>query len=166
VAAPPSGSRPFDDARGTNAGTASRGGQGDRLAALRPEGWPGGLHGGRGGIEGEPIPLDTKDPNFNDYFERLRQQIKEKWVYPREAAERNIGGRLVMEFGIAKDGQLRFIELRRSSGVSVLDVYAVNAVKLASPFPPIPDRMSRTGIPVVAVFNYIIDIGSLNNILR
>jgi len=138
---------------------------GDRLAALRPHPPGGGLVGGRGGIEGEPIPLDTKDPRFGDYFERLRRAIQEKWLYPREAAQKNIGGQLVLEFGIARDGQLRFIELRRSSGVAVLDDYAINAVKLASPFPPIPDGMGRSGIPVVAVFNYIIE-GSLYNFLR
>ncbi len=144
----------------------SSGPGGDRLAALRPQSRGGGLRDGRGGIEGEPIPLDTKDPKFSDYMERVRKQIKENWVYPREAAEKNIGGSLMMEFGIAKDGQLRFIELRRSSGVPVLDDYAVNAVKLAQPFPPIPDRLSRTGIPIAAVFNYIIDIGALNNFVR
>jgi periplasmic protein TonB len=144
---------------------AEAGGTVDRLAALRPHPPGGGLTGGRSGIEGEPVPLDTKDPKFSDYFERLRRAIKEKWSYPREAADKNIGGQLVLEFGIAKDGQLRFIELRRSSGVVVLDDYAVNAVKLASPFPPIPDEMSRTGIPVVAVFNYIIE-GSLYNFRR
>jgi hypothetical protein len=52
----------------------------------------------------------------------------------------------------------------------VLDDYAMNAVRLASPFPPIPDQMSRGGIPVMAVFNYIIDVdrsrGALNNFLR
>ena len=137
----------------------------DRLAALRPHPPGGGLVGGRGGIEGEPIPLDTKDPRFGDYFERLRRAIQGKWLYPREASEKNIGGQLVLEFGIARDGQLRFIELRRSSGVAVLDDYAINAVKLASPFPPIPDGLGRSGIPVVAVFNYIIE-GSLYNFLR
>jgi protein TonB len=137
----------------------------DRLAALRPHPAGGGLVGGRGGIEGEPIPLDTKDPRFGDYFERLRRAIQEKWLYPREASEKNIGGQLVLEFGIARDGQLRFIELRRSSGVAVLDDYAINAVKLASPFPPIPSGIGRSGIPVVAVFNYIIE-GSLYNFLR
>ena len=78
----------------------------------------------------------------------------------------SLGGKAFPSYvAFAKDGQLRFIDLRRSSGVTVLDDYAVNAVKLASPFPPIPDAMSRTGIPVVAVFNYIIE-GSLYNVLR
>jgi periplasmic protein TonB len=138
---------------------------GDRLAALRSHARGGGLRDGHGGIEGEAIPLDTRDPKFSDYFDQLRRAIKDKWSYPREAAEKNIGGQLMLEFGIAKDGELRFIELRRSSGVAVLDDYAMNAVKLASPFPRVPDEMSRGGIPVLAVFNYIVQ-GSLYNVLR
>jgi protein TonB len=158
VPAPGASERPAPDAGG-----------GDRLAALRPPSERGGgPRDGRGGIEGEPVPLNTKDPRYNDYFEKLRRMIKDKWVYPREAAERNIGGQLMLEFGIAKDGHVRFVELRRSSGVAVLDDYAINAVKLAQPFPPIPDDLSRFGIPVLAVFNYVIerDVGMLTNILR
>ncbi len=161
----PAAPAPQPPASAPSAGAQGAGPSGDRLAALRPRSPGGGLRDGRAGVEGEPIPLDTKDPKMQDYFERLRRAIKEKWSYPREAAEKNLGGQLVLEFGIAKDGQLRFVELRRSSGVAVLDDYAMNAVKLASPFPRIPDEMSRSGIPVLAVFNYIIE-GSLYNILR
>jgi protein TonB len=162
--------KPEPPASAPSAGAPASAPTGDRLAALRPHAPGGGLRDGRGGIEGEPIPLDSKDPKYTDYLEKLRRAIKDKWAYPREAAEQNIGGQLVLEFGIAKDGHLRFIELRRSSGVPVLDDYAMNAVKLASPFPPVPDQMSRAGIPVMAVFNYIIDVdrsrGALYNFLR
>src|SRR5207244_3128297 len=141
-----------------------------RARAARPTGaerraW---AHAGRAGSPGRPprgAPLATRDPRFSDYFDQLRRAIKDKWSYPREAADKNIGGQLMLEFGIAKDGELRFIELRRSSGVAVLDDYAMNAVKLASPFPRVPDEMSRGGIPVLAIFNYIV-AGSPYNVLR
>jgi TonB family protein len=134
---------------------------------LRPRQPGGGLQGGRGGIEGEPIPLNTTDPNYNDYFEKLRRQIQDKWSYPLEAGDKNIGGSLLIEFGIRRDGKLQFIELRRSSGTPILDLYAMNAVKLASPFPPVPEPLVRgTGIPVGALFNYIVVTGSLNKLLR
>jgi outer membrane biosynthesis protein TonB len=81
----------------------------------------GGLLGGRGGVEGEPVPFDTTDPRYTDYFEKIRRRIKENWIYPREAGERGIGGHLLIEFGIRKDGWLQFVDLKRSSGVPVLD---------------------------------------------
>lgn len=127
----------------------------------------GGLRRGRGGIEGEPIPLDTHDPRYTDYFEKVRRQVRSHWIYPREAGERGIGGQLIIDFAIAKSGHLTVIELQRSSGVSVLDLYALNAIKLAQPFPPVPDSVARGALAIRGIFTYqIVDRGLLNQYLR
>jgi len=127
----------------------------------------GGLKGGRGGIEGEAVPLDTPDPKYQDYFNQIRERIKSKWIYPYEASSRGIGGELSIEFGIAKSGELQFIERRRSSGVELLDDYAMRAVQLASPFPPVPDAISKGGLPIHGIFRYqLLGSGLINNYLR
>ena len=138
-------------------------------------GGPGGAGGrgeGRAGIEGEPIPLDSKDPRYNDYLDRVRRLIKAKWVYP--CVKDDATGRceyksaqLVIEFGILKDGRVPFVAVRAQSGFDIYDEYAANAIKLASPFPPVPDAMtgSRKGIPILATFSYIVE-SSLTNLLR
>jgi protein TonB len=127
----------------------------------------GGLKGGRGGIEGEAIPLDTPEPKFQDYFNQVRERIKSKWIYPYEASSRGIEGELQIEFGIAKSGELQFIEKRHSSGVELLDDYAMRAVQLASPFPPVPDSISKGGLPINGIFRYhILGAGLINNYLR
>ena len=141
----------------------------DIRTALRGGG-AGGRGDGRGGIEGEPIPLDTADLRYSEYFERVRRMIKERWGYPcvKNADTRQCEYKtasLVVEFGIAKDGRVPFVTVRQSSGWPIYDDYAVNAIKLAAPFPPIPDAVSRTGLPVLARFNYIVDT-SLTNLLR
>ena len=148
-----------------------------RVASTPPESSPtsgmfrrgggGGLKGGRGGIEGEAIPLDTPDPKYQDYFNQIRERIKSKWIYPYEATSRGIGGELSIEFGIAKSGELQFIERRRSSGVELLDDYAMRAVQLASPFPPVPDAISKGGLPIHGIFRYqLLGSGLINNYLR
>jgi TonB family protein len=148
-----------------------------RVAATPPEssatsgmfrrGGGGGLKGGRGGIEGEAIPLDTPDPRYQDYFNQIRERIKSKWIYPYEASSRGVGGELSIEFGIAKSGELQFIERRRSSGVELLDDYAMRAVQLASPFPPVPDAISKGGLPIHGIFRYqLLGSGLINNYLR
>lgn len=114
----------------------------------------GGLHGGRGGAAGEPIPLDTPDPNYREYMEKVKQRIYAKWGYPYEAQARGLQGKLVIEFHIAKDGHLQFIELRQTSGEEILDSFALTAVKLAQIYPPLPDAMRRDVLPIVAVFIY------------
>src|SRR5262249_20173947 len=143
----------------------------DTLSALRRgSGGAGGSGEGRAGIEGELIPLDSKDPRYSDYLDRVRRAIKEKWGFP---CVKNLATheceykttQLIIEFGIAKDGKVPFVTVVRSSGYPIYDDYAVNAVKLAAPFPPIPDTFSKTGVPIHATFSYVVE-SSLANILR
>jgi TonB family protein len=128
----------------------------------------GGLQDGKGGVEGDPVPLDTPDPRYKEYFDLIREKIRKNWGYPREAADRGIEGNLLIEFHIAKDGRLEYIELRRTSGVRVLDDYAMNAVRLAQPFPPVPDPLAKNVLAISGLFRYQIITGSslLNQILR
>jgi len=143
----------------------------DTLTALRRGSGGAGGHGdGREGIEGEPIPLDSADPKYTDYLDQVRRRIKEKWGFPcvkndstRQCEYKTT--QLVIEFGIAKDGKVPFVTVLRSSGYPIYDDYAVNAVKLASPFPPIPDTFSKKGVPIHATFSYVVE-SSLANILR
>lgn len=134
---------------------------------LRRPGGGGGLQDGRGGVEGEPVPLDTPDPRYQDYFNEVRERIRRNWGYPREAAERDIEGQLLIEFHISKEGRLAFIELRNSSGTQILDEYALTAVRLAQPFPPVPDTIAKNAVAINGVFRYqIIKTGLLNQIIR
>jgi TonB family protein len=135
----------------------------------RGSGGAGGSGEGRAGIEGEPIPLDSADPRYSDYLDQIRRRIKDKWGYPcvknegtRECEYKT--AKLIIEFGIAKNGKVPFITVVRSSGYAIYDDYAVNAVKLAD-FPPIPDTFSKTGVPILATFSYVVQ-SSLTNILR
>jgi TonB family protein len=147
---------------------------GDAVASLPKEPGAGGtgqgglkgLRRGRGGIEGDPIPLDTPDPRYSDYFRIVKRQIQEKWSYPREAGDRGLGGQLVIDFVIAKDGHVEAIDLRRSSGVEILDRFAMNAVKLAQPFPPVPDSVSKDRLPIAGLFSYVVNVGFVNHFLR
>jgi periplasmic protein TonB len=156
---------------------------GPRVAALPPAPEPavpdlrsalrrgaGGQGEGRGGIEGEPIPLDSPDPKYNDYLEQVRRKIKANWGFPcvPDEGRRRCDYKttqLVVEFGIAKDGRVPFVVVRNSSGFPIYDDYAVNAIKFSSPFPPVPDSVSRTGFPINATFRYVVE-SSLTNLLR
>jgi outer membrane biosynthesis protein TonB len=150
----------------------SRGGGGGGIGS----GGAGGRGFGRGGIAGEPIPLDSKDADFTDYLERIKRQIKQNWVFPC-IKDRETGyceyksTELIVEFGILKPGQLQYIEVRRASPWQIYDDFAVNAVKLASPFPPVPAALmarmdaGSTGTKIVARFVYHFESG-FTNVLR
>ena len=162
----------------------SRGGSpGSQVAAIPPDpvfdlrslgrgGGAGGRGQGRGGIEGEAVPLDSPDPKYSDYLDRVRRAIKDKWGFPcADGAPDRYGcvrreGELIIEFGIAKDGHVPFIALKQSTGSVNMDSFALNAIKLAQPFPPVPDVISKTGFPILARFRYILVDQTLTNILR
>src|SRR5207244_1295160 len=100
----------------------------DIRSALKRGGGAGGTSNGRGGIEGEPIPLDSPDPRYSDYFDRVRRMIKERWGYPcvkngdtHECEYKTAA--LIVEFGIAKDGKVPFVNVLRSSGWAIYDDY-------------------------------------------
>jgi outer membrane biosynthesis protein TonB len=116
----------------------------------------------RSGIDGDPIPLGSKDPKYNDYLDRVRRMIKEKWAYPcvKDAATGLCyykSTRLVIVFGILKDGHVPWIEVAQKAGYAIYDDYAANAIRLAQPFPTVPDPMvqDRTGVIVVVDFKYV-----------
>ena len=151
----------------------------DSRSALRRGGPPGAGGSGEGwaGIEGEPIPLDSNDPKFNDYLERIRRMIKEKWGYPcvKDLANGHCdykSARLVIVFGILKDGRVPTVEVAQQSGYPIYDDYAANAIKLAQPFPPVPASLmasaksGSSGVKIVAAFHYQLVESSLTNILR
>jgi TonB family protein len=143
-------------------------------AALRQG--AGGRGQGRGGIEGDPVPLDSADARYSEYLEQIRQRIKAKWGFPcvRNAATRECAHHttsLDVHFGILQDGRVQFVDVVRPADYTIYDEYAVNAIKLASPFPPVPPAIMATlrpgsaGMPLSVRFSYVVE-SSLTNLLR
>jgi TonB family protein len=102
------------------------------------------------------VPLNTPDPRYASYFAELKRRIEEKWVYPQEAARKGQSGQGHLRFVLRKDGSVRTVEIIDSSGVMVLDRYIENAIRLASPFPPIPVSVGEDVIPISINFTYVL----------
>jgi TonB family protein len=100
------------------------------------------------------------------YFDKVSERIKSKWVYPRPAGERGIEGEVLIEFHIAKDGRLEFTEVRHSSGTQILDDAALAAVKLAQPFPPVPDDIAKSTLAISGQFRCQIVSGLVQQSLQ
>ena len=91
-------------------------------------------------------------PSDRAYVKAVMDRIRSKWVYPPAAG--NVEGETRIEFHIAKDGLGKYVELRHSSGTQSLDDAALAAVKLAQPFPPVPDRLCRNTLGLTGGFRY------------
>lgn len=100
------------------------------------------------------VPLDTPDTKYRLYFDQVKDKIMRKWHYPRSAGERRVEGEALVEIRIAKDGSLESAIVHRSSGNGSLDDAALDAVKAAEPFPPVPDDVATKTLAISGTFRY------------
>jgi protein TonB len=107
--------------------------------------------GARGGAS---VSLNTNDPAYMNYFNRIKQAINQKWEYPELAKRYGLQGTLLLEFVVGANGQIEQLRLVRSSGSQLLDDEALRAIKAAAPFPPIPAWIKSTPLPISATMEY------------
>lgn len=101
------------------------------------------------------VDINTRENRFFSYLLYLKKKIQGVWVYPSTAARAGIGGALTLEFSVAKDGRLLFVNLLDSSGHTILDQSAMSAIKSAAPYFPIPARLKAKKLRIRANFNYV-----------
>ena len=63
--------------------------------------------------------------------------------YPEEARRRHIGGVVVINVGIRRDGSVERADIVQSSGIPLLDAAALRIARLAEPYAPLP-KTGRT----------------------
>ncbi|MBQ0764127.1 energy transducer TonB [Marinobacter psychrophilus] len=63
--------------------------------------------------------------------------------YPAEARSSGLYGDLRLLVTLRKDGSLKEVLVMQSSGSTLLDDAAIRIVRLAAPYPPFPEEMSR-----------------------
>ncbi len=80
------------------------------------------------------------------YQDIIKQQLEEARRYPYNARKNNIEGIVYMRFLLLANGNVKNVELVRSSGHSVLDDSALKTVKIACPFPRIPESFNTGSI--------------------
>ncbi len=108
--------------------------------------------------EGPPATLETAhlhpgasvqagrpgfDPAALDRFwAEVRSRIARSQKYPLWARRNNIEGVVVVRFSLTREGRVQKAEVEKSSGHSVLDEAALEAVLQGDPYPPAPDGVS------------------------
>lgn len=172
----PAGSGPVTSKNGTGTGATSgsgKSGSGSRsgsklsFAPVTSGGGSGSGKGGTGtsgygsgrGNVGNPGPgnpngrpgIDAlKEPDFGPYMRNLQQRIKRNWEPPRGEESR----RVVLLFGISKDGRLTSLRIHKSSGLESADKAAMEAVRLSAPFAPLPAEYKENTVDIQFTFDY------------
>jgi TonB family protein len=116
---------------------------------LEPSGVPGGSRSGTGsagggtgtGTGGGSIGglRGASNADFNRYLEQLERRVKSVWKYPDEVAGVQ---EVAVRFSLDRAGKLIHAQVLDSSDTR-LNASAVEAMKRASPFPPIPENLAK-----------------------
>ena len=90
----------------------------------------------------------TREFALSRYIEEWRVKVERvgELNYPQAARDQKVYGSLLVGVSIRSDGSLAKVEIRRSSGIKVLDEAAIRIVNLAAPFAPFPPDIAK-GIP-------------------
>ena len=105
---------------------------------------------------GATIDISTSEYRYIGYFSNLRKAIELAWNYPAQAVRHGQKGVVRLRFAIAADGTASKIKVMQSSGHRLLDVAIVDAIRLASPFSPLPQGFEREQLTITGSFHYIL----------
>lgn len=92
---------------------------------------------------------DGTDVDYGSYIAEMQKRIKKAWFPPKGNESKTI----TVKFKIKKGGDLGRVKLLVSSGMAMADEAAIEAVKNAAPFPPLPSG-SPDEIEIKFTFDY------------
>jgi len=91
----------------------------------------------------EYISANTQQYEFASYMSSWVAKVERvgNLNYPTELRNKRLKGDLVLTVGIKHDGSVEGIDVTRSSGRKEIDRAAIEIVRLASPYAPLPDNI-------------------------
>lgn len=89
-----------------------------------------------------------------DYFTTLKTWLEKHKTYPRRARLSGTQGTVVITFSMNRDGKVLSRHIIESSGHTVLDEAAVEAVQKASPLPQPPAQLADSDLIVTVPFGF------------
>ena len=91
------------------------------------------------------ISANTQEYEFAAYMRAWVARIERigNLNYPDEARRRQLHGQLVLTVGLDRQGRVKSIDVIQSSGHKVLDDAAQRIVRLAEPFPALPETKEK-----------------------
>ena len=102
----------------------------------------------------ETVDLGSIDIKYTSYLKRIKRKIEDIWIYPQAAFEREEEGIAVIRFSIGEGGDLTSSRVLESSGHNYLDQGALDVVRSAAPFDPLPREFNISQLNVIARFQY------------
>lgn len=104
------------------------------------------------------MPATSRHGNTNEiresYKQRLLDVITTHKFYPRRARRRHIEGSVEVGFVVMANGEIQNLRLANSSGETVLDKAALEALRRAGRFDPLPKELGLSSWDFVVPLEY------------
>jgi len=86
------------------------------------------------------VSASTREYSWAGYLREWVDRVERvgNLNYPEEARRRHIGGVVVINVGIRRNGSVERADIVQSSGIPILDAAALRIARLAEPYPPLP----------------------------
>ncbi|WP_375498245.1 TonB family protein [uncultured Nostoc sp.] len=134
---------------GGTLGVSSQNYRGDDLAALP--------NSNRDRQATSGIDARSQDIDLTSYLNKLKQRVRQQWLPGMSQSNR----RTVLNFTINRSGQVSNLNIAQTSGFSVTDEVALNAIQRAAPFAPLPTEYPNNQIDIEFTFDINV-YGELN----
>ncbi len=92
----------------------------------------------------------VRQANYGPYMAEIKRRMSRNWRPPRGDRDK----RVELKFEIHRDGSLGTIEVAHSSGETLADEAAVNAVKISAPFKTLPPFHQGETVQILFTFDY------------
>jgi len=143
----PAPARPTVAAPFTGSGSGRGEGSGSGQGAGRGKG-PGSGLGSGSGPGSDPGSGSGSGTALKSYLAEVRRLLEKHKTYPMMARRQHREGVVVVNFAIAKDGEITAYKISRSSGHQVLDGAAAEALQKVGRFPPLPAALERSQLHI------------------
>ena len=101
----------------------------------------------------ETVDLGSADIKYVNYLTKIKNKISQI-DYPKKAFEKNEEGTVTVKMSIDANGSLARVTLISSSGYADLDDGAINVVRAAAPFEPLPEIYNLSRLHITITFLY------------
>ncbi len=92
-------------------------------------------------VEGPAFP-------FPSYLTAIQEKVAGHWAPPRLGLSGGDGRQVVVGFVLGQTGQVNRLAVEHGSGEAAQDEAALRAVRLAQPFPPLPEALRQSSLQV------------------
>ncbi len=86
------------------------------------------------------LSMATLESNHPAYYSAITERVQSNWAFPEARDNRELS--VIVSIRIKRDGGLLDAWVEKTSGSALFDESLLNAVRRASPFPPLPDGFS------------------------